>query len=330
MSTFKDDIGFWGHRGSRRKSQRKSRRKLHSDSVAPSKKEVLAFERGIIVGMKTSFKKNRHLRRLSASTETAKQFRRLSASTETAKQFRRLSATRPTCAPSEFSVFMSPQRRFSAMRFGRHRRPPMDITVREVDIRGFKRRVGTRPYDAKRRVDRRSYDLRSTRPLRRMPHTPYSSPTGSPRWTLGRKHSVAADAMRMYQNKHRSNPNYTLKQAWKDVRKRGNRFGFGAEAASDRFAIGAERSSDQFGADARSEFGADARSEFGAEARSEFGAEAASDRFAIGAERSSDRFAIGAERSSDLSFGEDEHSFGGASHKVAFGRPSFGRPQLTL
>ena len=262
MSTFKDDIGFWGHRGSRRKSQRKSRRKLHSDSVAPSKKEVLAFERGIIVGMKTSFKKNRHLRRLSASTETA-------------KQFRRLSATRPTCAPSEFSVFMSPQRRFSAMRFGRHRRPPMDITVREVDIRGFKRRVGTRPYDAKRRVDRRSYDLRSTRPLRRMPHTPYSSPTGSPRWTLGRKHSVAADAMRMYQNKHRSNPNYTLKQAWKDVRKRGNRFGFGAEAASDRFAIGAERSS-------------------------------------------------------DLSFGEDEHSFGGASHKVAFGRPSFGRPQLTL
>ena len=281
MSTFKDDIGFWGHRGSRRKSQRKSRRKLHLDSVAPSKKEVLAFERGIIVGMKTSFKKNRHLRRLSASSETAKPFRRLSASTETAKQFRRLSATRPTCAPSEFSVLMSPQRRFSAMRFGRHRRPPM-----EVDIRDFKRRVGTRPYD-----------LRSTRPLRRMPHT------GSPRWTLGRKHSVAADAMRMYQNKHRSNPNYTLKQAWKDVRKRGNRFGFGAEAASDQF---------------------------GADARSEFGAVAANDRFGFGAEAASDRFAIGAERSSDLSFGEDEHSFGGASPKVAFGRPSFGRPQLTL
>ena len=309
MSTFKDDIGFWGHRGSRRKSQRKSRRKLHSDSVAPSKKEVLAFERGIIVGMKTSFKKNRHLRRLSASTETA-------------KQFRRLSATRPTCAPSEFSVLMSPQRRFSAMRFGRHRRPPMDITGREVDIRGFKRRVGTRPCDLQSmRLEAPYQSHRSlSRPLRRMPRTPYSSPTGSPfvlreaprrlnvvrPWTStrrssfwafgrkhGRKHSVAADAMRMYQNKHRSNPNYTLKQAWKDVRKHsGGRFGFGAEAASD-----------QFGADARSEFGAEA---------------------------ASDRFAIGAERSSDLSFGEDEHSFGGASPKVAFGRPSFGRPQLTL
>jgi hypothetical protein len=108
--------------------------------------------------------------------------------------------------------------------------------------------------------------------------------------------------MRMYQNKHRSNPNYTLKQAWKDVRKRGDRFGFGAEA--------------------RSEFGADATSN-----RSEFGAVAANDRFGFGAEAASDRFAIGAERSSDLSFGEDEHSFGA---KVAFGRPSFGRPQLTL
>lgn len=124
-------------------------------------------------------------------------------------------------------------------------------------------------------------------------------------WAFGRKHSVAADAMRMYQDKHRSNPNYTLKQAWKDVRKlrkRGDRFGFGAEA--------------------RSEFGADATSN-----RSEFGAVAANDRFGFGAEAASDRFAIGAERSSDLSFGEDEHSFGA---KVAFGRPSFGRPQLTL
>ena len=59
MSTFKDDIGFWGtkRRTSRKRRHNRSTTTGRYEQSSRSKKEVQAFERGIIVGMKTSFER---------------------------------------------------------------------------------------------------------------------------------------------------------------------------------------------------------------------------------------------------------------------------------
>ena len=247
MSTFKDDIGFWGTK------RRTSRKRRHNRSTTTgryeqssrpttgrSKKEVQAFERGIIVGMKTSFERRRRF-------SVPKTGEACSCQPMTLGDLRRRS-------PSEYRSLMrgpthmahSPMHRFSA--FGRH-------------------------IDAKRRSIRRS----------RMPPHRMVSP-GSP---IRSRSNDAANAMRLYQRKRKTNPSYTLKDAWKDIRRRNHsRFGLPTESGVDRdLAFGA----------------------------------------------SSDQFANGAERSSDLAFGEEEgYNNFGISPKVAFGRPSFGRPQLVL
>ena len=245
MSTFKDDIGFWG---TKRRTSRKRYRGLPASSR--SKKEVQAFERGIIVGMKTSFERRRRFsvpKTGEASNDRRRRFSMPNGQPMTLGDLRRRS-------PSEYRSLMrgpthmahSPLHRFSA--FGRH-------------------------IDAKRRSIRRS----------RMPPHRMVSP-GSP---IRSRSNDAANAMRLYQGKRKTNPSYTLKDAWKDIRRRNHsRFGLPTESGVDRdLAFGA----------------------------------------------SSDQFANGAERSSDLAIGEEEgYNNFGISPKVAFGRPSFGRPQLTL
>jgi hypothetical protein len=96
--------------------------------------------------------------------------------------------------------------------------------------------------------------------------------------------------MRLYQKKRKIYPDYTLAQAWKEIRSHRTR------RPAYRFG-----STEAFG------------TEVGTVDTAGFGTEVGT----------VDTAGFGTERSSDLSFGEDEH-------KVAFGRPSFGRPHLTL
>ena len=239
MSTFKDDIGFWGtkRRTSRKRRHNRSTTTGRYEQSSRSKKEVQhAFERGMRcsnpgqrdAGMKTSFERRRRFSMPNGQPMTLGDLRRRSPS-----EYRSLMR-----GPTHMAH--SPLHRFSA--FGRH-------------------------IDAKRRSIRRS----------RMP-------PGSP---IRSRSNDAANAMRLYQGKRKTNPSYTLKDAWKDIRRRNHsRFGLPTESGVDRdLAFGA----------------------------------------------SSDQFANGAERSSDLAFGEEEgYNNFGISPKVAFGRPSFGRPQLVL
>ena len=229
MSTFKDDIGFWGtkRRTSRKRRHNRSTTTGRYEQSSRSKKEVQAFERGIIVGMKTSFERGRRFSMPNGQPMTLGDLRRRSPS-----EYRSLMR-----GPTHMAHSPQAMHRFSA--FGH----------------------------AKRRSIRRS----------RMP-------PGSP---IRSRSNDAANAMRLYQRKRKTNPSYTLKDAWKDIRRRNHsRFGLPTESGVDRdLAFGA----------------------------------------------SSDQFANGAERSSDLAFGEEEgYNNFGISPKVAFGRPSFGRPQLVL
>jgi hypothetical protein len=107
--------------------------------------------------------------------------------------------------------------------------------------------------------------------------------------------SDAANAMRLYQKKRKIYPDYTLAQAWKEIR-------------SHRTSHRTRRPAYRFGS--TEAFGTEVGTAgFGTEVGTEVG--------------TVDTAGFGTERSSDLSFGEDEH-------KVAFGRPSFGRPHLTM
>ena len=291
MSTFKDDIGFWGtkRRTSRkRRHHRSTTTGRYEQSSRPttgrSKKEVQAFERGIIVGMKTSFERG-----TGRSKKEVHAFERGMRSGQRDAGMKTLNERRRRFSmPNGQPMTLGDLRRRSPSEYRSLMHGPTHMAHSPHSMHPRMRRFSA--FGRHRRV----------------------SP-GSP---IRSRSNDAANAMRLYQRKRKTNPSYTLKDAWKDIRRRHHsRFGLPTEsgvdrdlafgASSDRFAIGAERSSDQFAN--------------------------GSDRFANGAERSSDRFAIGAERSSDLAFGEEEgYNNFGTSPKVAFGRPSFGRPQLVL
>ena len=160
MSSF-DDSNFWGVTGTGRKhrkhrSHRKSRR--HMDQMEPmgrkkSKKEVRAFEKGIIVGMKMSRSGRRKGRR---------------------------STKGPYMGPNEFLG----GRRFSVKREKCQFGDDDDHDDDEGEGSSF-----GRP---------RSTLLRPRRSRKVNPD--------------------ASNAMRLYQHRRSSNPGYTLKQAWEEIR----------------------------------------------------------------------------------------------------------------
>ena len=273
MSSFKDDIGFWRTKHHRRTSRKHGK----------SKKEIKAFERGIIVGMKTSFNKS-GLRSVPIGGKSP---------------LRRFSTLRQPMIVDDFHRLSSSQpirnRRFSTLRPG-------------IDVGRYSKPV-TNFYGKPLNISNRHSRRRHNRAL--PPHTP---PRGSPQfWSLGRRRrssglqlkntasSNAANAMRMYQRKRKTHPGYTLSQAWKDVRgssrSRSHRFG------SVDGEVGGNISDLSFGE--------------------------------VGGNVPDLSFGEVGGNIPDLSFGEDAEyaAFGGNAFghaKVAFGRPSFGRPQLTL